>query len=633
MLPLVERFIGAGVMPHLGALAGRGVLTESLPSIPVDTPTNWTTIMTGAEPSAHGIYSFTSHIAGEPLGDGERDRYRNKRSTSSKAEFLWNTLEEAGKRVAVVNYPTGWPSTLRRGAVIGGLTPGADLWRIAKPALYAAGHPRVVVTDLPAIKVSWYPLSMREPAGWSGANVRGRAWREAEIDIGADGAARRLMLLVLDSEHQGIDRLLVATERSTDAPLAVLREGEWSPWLRQPFGERVGIFRLKLARLSPEGRDIELYATDVFDTRGWASPAGLEDGIIEKVGPYIDGFECPYIPVDLNVRPYGPANLSAAMLLDHARIQAGWMTGLARHLRETMEWDALILHYHYIDTVNHTYLGYLYDRFPHTTERRTQDTWDLYAESYRVVDELIAGLAALADEETLVVVTSDHAALPCWRYVAVTRALQQAGLMAFRWDSISRKYTVDLTRSKVVPYLDPQHIWVNLRGREPEGVVPPEQYERVRDDVIAMLLALRDPETGEGPVQIAARREDLGAAGKAEERIGDVLFFLRPGYTTWDGTLESLRFQQISPDRMAAPLVVPSEEVVGHHTPHLPHARLDLFANGAFSVLAGPGVRAGYRRPYPIHLTDLAPTIAALMGVRTPRDAQGSVPADLLSPS
>ncbi len=633
MFPLVERFIGAGVMPHLGRLATRGMLTESLPSIPVDTPTNWTTIMTGAEPSTHGIYSFTSHTAGEPIGDGERDRYRNKRSTSSKAEFLWNTLEDAGRRVAVVNYPTGWPSTLRQGAVIGGLTPGADLWRIAKPVLYASGRPTAVVTDLPAIKVAWRPLSLHAARGWSGVPARGRAASEAEIEIGADGAVRRLALLFVESDTGGVARVVVSPDRNAEAPLAVLQPGEWSPWLQQPFGDRTGIFRLKLARLSADGRDAELYVTDVFHTRGWAFPEGLEDGLIEHVGPYMEGFECPYIPVDLNVRPYGPANLSASMLLEHARIQAEWMIGAARHLRKVMEWDALILHYHYIDTLNHTYLGYLYDRFPFTTAQRTKQTWDLYAESYRIVDDLIGGLAALGDDDTLVVVTSDHAALPCWRSVAVTRALQQAGLMAFDWDSALGKYTVDLARSKVVPYLDPQHIWVNLQGREPEGVVPAERYERTRDEVIAALLALRDPETGDCPVQIAARREDLGVSGKADERIGDVLFFLRPGYTTWDGTLESLRFQQISPERMTIPLVVPSEEVVGHHTPYLPNARLGLFANGAFSMLAGPGVRAGYKRPRPIRLIDLAPAIAHLMNLRAPRDSQGTVPSDLLSGS
>jgi predicted AlkP superfamily phosphohydrolase/phosphomutase len=631
MFTLVERFLEAGVMPHLKRLTARGTLTESLPSIPVDTPTNWTTIMTGAEPSTHGIHSFTSHTAGEPMITGERDRYRNKHSTFSKAEFLWNTLEEAGRRVAVVNYPTGWPSTLRQGVVIGGLTPGADLWRIAKPVLYATGRPTVVVTDLPAIKVAWRPLPLREVSGWPQAPSRGRAASEAEIEIGGDGQTRRLALLFVDSEGRGVDRLVVAPERNAKTPLAVLGAGEWSPWLRQRFGDHTGIFRLKLAHLSRDGREVELYVTDVFHARGWAFPEGLEDSLIEHVGPYVEGFECPYIPVDLNVRPYGPANLSTSMLLEHARIQAQWMSGAARYLQQVMGWDALILHYHYIDTLNHTYLGYLHDRFPFTSAQRTAQTWELYLESYRILDDLIGGLTALADDHTLVVVTSDHAALPCWRYVAVTRVLQQAGLMTFEWDPALGKYIVDLSRSKVVPYLDPQHIWVNLQGREPEGVVPADRYERTRDEVIAALLTLRDPETGDCPVQIAARREDLGVSGKADERIGDVLFFLRPGYTTWDGTLESLRFQQISPERMTAPLVAPSEEVVGHHTPYLPNARLDLFANSAFTVLAGPGVRAGYRRPRPIRLIDLAPTIASLMALRAPRDSQGTIPPDLSS--
>jgi len=632
MLSLVERFMQAGQMPHLARLAARGVLTESLPSIPVDTPTNWTTIMTGAEPSTHGVYSFTAHVAGEPLEQGQRERYRNKRSTFSKAEFLWNTLEAAGKAVAVVNYPTGWPSTLARGTVIGGLTPGADLWRLSKPVIYATGFPSTVATGLPAIKVAWRPLELGEPAGWREV-PRARAACAARIAVGADGAAQPLHLLFVDPEGRGFDRLLVTADRAAGAPLAVLREGEWSPWLQQPFGDRTGVFRLKLARLSRDAREIEVYVTDVFQTQGWAHPAGLEAGILERVGPYMEGFECPYVPVDLNVRPYGPVNISPSLMLEHARIQADWMIGLASHLQEAVGWDALILHYHYIDSLNHTYLGYLYDRLPMTTPQQTRQTWELYAASYAVVDHLVGGIAAAAGPDTLVVVTADHAALPCWRYVAITRALAQAGLMAFDWDGRAGKYQVDLSRTRVVPYLDPQHIWVNLRGREPGGIVPPEAYEATREAVIEALLAIRDPQTGERPVQLAARREDLGALGKASERIGDVLFFLRPGYTTWDGTLESLRFHEISPGRMSAPLVVPSEEVVGHHTPHLPAARLEGFANSAFTVLAGPGVREGYRRPRPIRLIDLAPTIAHLLSVRPPADAQGAVPADLLAPA
>lgn len=631
MLTLVERFMSTGRMPRLAQLVRRGALTESLPSIPVDTPTNWTTIMTGAEPSTHGVYSFTTHIAGEPIDRGQVERTRNKQSTFCKAQFLWNTLEAAGRRVVVVNYPTGWPSTMRQGLVVGGVTPGGEPWRLAKAVAYSTGPPTELATDLSAIKFAARPLHFRPSRPWPGISPGRGSVLEGEAALSVGSSSATLHVLLVSTSGDGYDQAVLATDPLSGAPLAILRDGEWSPWLEAQVDGIRAVFRVKLARLSRDGRDVQLYLTDVFSAEGWTDPPGLEAGIRQEVGPYLEGLESPYVPVDVQVRPYGPVNVSPGLLLEHARMQAHWMVNLTGYLRTTVAWDALILHYHYLDTLNHTYLGYLYDRFPLTTVRRTREAWDLYGESYAVVDALIGGMVdAGADDETLVVVTSDHAALPCWRYVAITHALARAGLLAYEWDAALGRYRVDLKHSRAVPYLDPQHVWVNLQGREPEGIVPPGHYERVRDAVIEALLAIRDPDTGEPPVRLAVRREDLGILGKAQERAGDVLFFLRPGYTTWDGTIESLRFHEISPDRMARPLVTLSEEVVGHHTPHLPAARLDQFQNSAFTLFCGPGIRESMRREFPIRLTDVAPTIAYLMGIPGPADAQGAVVRDLL---
>jgi predicted AlkP superfamily phosphohydrolase/phosphomutase len=628
MLSLAERFMRAGRMPHLARLCARGVFAEALPSIPVDTPTNWTTIMTGAEPATHGVYSFTSHTAGEPLDEGRQPPTRNKSSSFSRAAFLWNALERAGWRCAVVNYPTGWPSTLERGVVVGGVTPGGEPWRLARPAVFAAGTPRVIPTTLPAIKFSWRPLVLAEARGWRGAERLGFRPLEAEIQLGPDGAAQTFHLAIAAASGRGYDRVVVSDGRDAAAPLATLEPGEWSPWITRTFDGAPGVLRMKLAALSADARQVELYVSDVVRAEGWTAPAGLERGIIDRAGPYVEGLECPYVPFDVHTRPYGPVNVSSSFMLEHARLQAAWMVELAAHLREAPGWDALILHYHYLDALNHTYLGYLYDRFPASTPQIAAEAWDLYAESYAVVDDLIGGLVG-GDEEALVVVTSDHAGLPCWRHVAIAPALARAGLLAYAWDRDTGVYRADLTRSQAVPYLDPQHIWINLAGREPGGTVPPDRYEAARDAVIEALLAIRDPETGAAPVRLAVRREDLGVVGKSADRAGDVLFFLRPGYTTWDGTLQSLRFGTMTPERLAAPVVTPSLEVVGHHTPHLPTARLGEFTNSAFTVFSGPGVRGGGRRDAAIRLVDVAPTIARLLGVAPPSHAQGAAVPDI----
>ena len=84
------------------------------------------------------------------------------------------------------------------------------------------------------------------------------------------------------------------------------------------------------------------------------------------------------------------------------------------------------------------------------------------------MDELIAGIVrGCGDRDTSVVVVSDHACLPCWRYISVLDILRQEGLVAYDWDSETGRYVLDPRNSLVGPALQPQHVWVNLAGREP----------------------------------------------------------------------------------------------------------------------------------------------------------------------
>ncbi|MEW5814450.1 MAG: alkaline phosphatase family protein, partial [Spirochaetota bacterium] len=86
ILGLLKYFMDEGSMPYLSKLVQRGVVCESLPSLPVDTPTNWTTIATGANSRTHGVTSFTAHVAGESLEIGELMIGRTKESTWSQAD-------------------------------------------------------------------------------------------------------------------------------------------------------------------------------------------------------------------------------------------------------------------------------------------------------------------------------------------------------------------------------------------------------------------------------------------------------------------------------------------------------------------------------------------------------------------
>ena len=76
MFYFIKRFINEGLLPNLETLVNEGIITEALPCPPTDTPTNWTTIATGASTRIHGVTSFYIHIPGEPFEVGQKQRSR-----------------------------------------------------------------------------------------------------------------------------------------------------------------------------------------------------------------------------------------------------------------------------------------------------------------------------------------------------------------------------------------------------------------------------------------------------------------------------------------------------------------------------------------------------------------------------
>jgi predicted AlkP superfamily phosphohydrolase/phosphomutase len=143
------------------------------------------------------------------------------------------------------------------------------------------------------------------------------------------------------------------------------------------------------------------------------------------------------------------------------------------------------------------------------------------------------------------------------------------------------------------------HIWVNLKGRDPDGIVEPEDYEGTRDEIIAALYDLRDAETGVPIVTMAMRREDARILGLDSDMAGDVIWAVRADYDQAHGS-------------------------------QLPNSALGVSSIRSAFVMAGPGVKQGYELQQRAFLTCVTPTIAYLMRLPMPRQADGPVLWDAL---
>jgi arylsulfatase A-like enzyme len=336
-----------------------------------------------------------------------------------------------------------------------------------------------------------------------------------------------------------------------------------------------------------------------------------------------------------DVHPIMPLCQVYESISDQARGLALATRYLARHY----PWELLMVQVHAPDGLNHEALNGISPHWKRYDPAKAEQYWDRFRAEYGVLDGMIGEIVNdCADEGTLVAVVSDHSAIPTTRMVWVGQALVDAGLLAYREDGDGR-WVLDWARTKVVLGDHPlaENVWINLRGRDPDGIVEPgAEYEAVRDGVIQAFYAMRDLETEQCPVALALRKEDASFLGQWGDTVGDVVFYLTPGYAS-SGTITSLGplDSQAIEDQHFAWIEegIPSQYFAGMHGIHhqyLPNAEYGGCSNRAVFVLSGPGVRRGVRLRVPPWTPDVVPTLVHLLGMPLPAQAEGKIVAAAL---
>jgi predicted AlkP superfamily phosphohydrolase/phosphomutase len=107
---IVTPMLRSGRLPHLAAIAERGVYAPLRAHAPIESPRVWTSIATGMTPDRHGILTF-----------GYRDEEGVRRLYSGaerKVPAIWNIASSRGRSVAVVNWWNTYPLEKLDGVVV-----------------------------------------------------------------------------------------------------------------------------------------------------------------------------------------------------------------------------------------------------------------------------------------------------------------------------------------------------------------------------------------------------------------------------------------------------------------------------------------------------------------------------------
>ena len=230
----------------------------------------------------------------------------------------------------------------------------------------------------------------------------------------------------------------------------------------------------------------------------YTHPPELKQEIERVVGEYI-----------LDVRDFRSGNkekiLSDIYEMTRKRFQ------LARHLLAKEEWDFFMLVEMGVDRIHHAFWDNMdpAHRFYEAGNKFENAIHDYYKE----VDREIGELLAFADNGTSVFVVSDHGAKRMDGGICVNEWLLANGYLALaeippRATPFS-KLKIDWSRTKA--WGDGGYyarVFLNVAGREPNGTIAPEDYEKVRDELIAGLSAIPDEDGKQISTQVF-RPEEL----------------------------------------------------------------------------------------------------------------------------
>ncbi len=331
---------------------------------------------------------------------------------------------------------------------------------------------------------------------------------------------------------------------------------------------------------------------------------------------------------------------------------------LAVHLYRKYQPDLYICVMVAVDRVCHA----LFKQMSHPLEhnRDGRGGWKYSGEvlkAYRAVDRCLGELMDAADDDTVFIVMSDHGFGTLDRDVSLNQFFLEQGIMSFcptkvrprlpvvgrppghagrsaaevladrvtrtvpplRWAedrsirrgeiplALRRWEYIDWDRTQAYSQGLFGNVYINLRGREPEGCVAPEDYHRVREEVAAALLSITDPEDGDRVVSQVYRREELYSGPYLEEAPDLVVTMRDYAYMTRGG------------NELSSTEII-SEPAVNHSGNH----RL----NGML-IMNGPGIRPGYRVKG-AHIMDVMPTVLHILGVPVPVEVDGRVLSEAL---
>lgn len=279
-----------------------------------------------------------------------------------------------------------------------------------------------------------------------------------------------------------------------------------------------------------------------------------------------------------------------------------------KHLLKNKPWDFFMFVEMGVDRIHHGLWQYMDSTHPKYEPGNPYQ--DAIKEYYQYIDRELGEMLSALDDDTVVMVVSDHGAKKMDGGICINEWLRREGYLVLKEEPV-REGPRPIPFEKVEVDWEKTTAWgaggyyarifFNVQGREPNGLIPKADYEKVRDELAAAIEAIPDQEGN--PLNTTCFRPE--AIYQDVRNIPpDLIIYL--GDLHWR-SVGSFGFDSI----------YTFENDIGPDDAN--HAQDGMI------IYYDPRQNLGGQRLNGAHLMDFAPTVLHLMRQPIPNDIQGKV--------
>ncbi|MBI4559360.1 MAG: alkaline phosphatase family protein [Candidatus Hydrogenedentes bacterium] len=541
---LVERMMAAGELPNLSRLHQQGGYQHLGSTIPPQSPTAWSSFATCTQPGNHGIFDFLrrnvrSYTPTPGFGmthppelapDGSV-KTPARSLTFRQGETFWSVADKQGIRCKLLHIPFSYPpDALEHGEMLCG--EGVPDIRGFTTTFYSLSD-AFTPEQLEAQEKKRVAGGMRIPLRFDGDEVtvkipgspdprlRTGVYVETPLRITVDRNGRTLSL-----EFQ--ERQLTIVEKT------------WSPWVEWTFAvsPQFSVRAISSFYALEVGERVRLYMTSLqFHPKEpyipFSCPETYSGELADRYGLY------KTIGWSHDTHALRQDALTEDAFLEDAEKTDAWLEKLTLDELDRNEFRLLIAVWTSTDRIAHMFWRFRDPKHPLYTEDGAKKYGRSLEDSYRRADGTVGKIMDRLKPGDLLMVLSDHGFHSFRKGFNLNTWLIRNGYLALRGQTDpATAHTeegqellqgIDWSRSRAYG-LGLGGVYLNLKGREGQGIVEPSQAQALIAELRERLLEVRDPDTAEKIFSAVYNRDEY--QGRAAGEAPDLQLGYDEGYQT-----------------------------------------------------------------------------------------------------